>query len=78
MPIALGKVAVEAIREDWLVEDRWWPDRPLRRHYYELVLADGRKRHRPDFELVAPVGEGAVVDGARTGGPGRTVEAALE
>ncbi len=41
-PIALGAVAVEAIREDWLVEDRWWTERPLRRHYYELVLADGR------------------------------------
>ncbi len=41
-PIALGEVAVEAIREDWLVEDRWWTGRPLRRHYYELVLADGR------------------------------------
>lgn len=42
VPIALGEVAVEAIREDWLVEDRWWTGRPLRRHYYELVLADGR------------------------------------
>jgi hypothetical protein len=41
-PIALGEVAVEAIREDWLVEDRWWTGRPLRRHYYELILADGR------------------------------------
>jgi hypothetical protein len=41
-PIALGEVAVEAIREDWLVEDRWWTGNTLRRHYYELVLADGR------------------------------------
>lgn len=33
---------VEAIREEWYVEDRWWTDAPLLRHYYELVLADGR------------------------------------
>ena len=30
---------VEAIREEWLVEDRWWTSAPLRRHYFELVLA---------------------------------------
>jgi hypothetical protein len=41
-PVSVGKLAVEAIREDWLVEDRWWTGRPLRRHYYELVLVDGR------------------------------------
>jgi hypothetical protein len=37
-----ASVAVEAVREDWVVEDRWWTDRPLRRRYFELVLADGR------------------------------------
>ena len=42
LPTALEEVAVEAIREDWLVEDRWWTGRPLHRHYYELVLLDGR------------------------------------
>lgn len=41
-PRAVGGVAVEAVREEWLVEDRWWRPRPLRRHYYELVLAGGR------------------------------------
>jgi len=41
-PVAVGGVAVEAIREEWLVEDRWWTPEPLRRHYYELVLGDGR------------------------------------
>jgi len=34
--------AVEAVREDWVVEDRWWTRRPLRRRYFELVLAAGR------------------------------------
>jgi hypothetical protein len=41
-PGAVGAVTVEAVREDWLVEDRWWTAAPLRRRYYELVLADGR------------------------------------
>jgi hypothetical protein len=41
-PRAVAGVAVETIREEWLVEDRWWTPRPLRRHYFELVLADGR------------------------------------
>ncbi len=42
MPAALGGVAVEAVVEDWVVEDRWWTASPLRRRYFELVLADGR------------------------------------
>ncbi|MCB0877105.1 MAG: hypothetical protein R2718_11635 [Solirubrobacterales bacterium] len=41
-PGAVGAERVEAIREQWLVEDRWWTGDPLRRHYIELVLADGR------------------------------------
>ena len=42
VPLFVASVAVEAIREDWLVEDRWWTDRPVRRRYLELVLEDGR------------------------------------
>jgi hypothetical protein len=41
-PRTLAGIAVETIREDWRVEDRWWTGRPLRRHYYELILANGR------------------------------------
>jgi hypothetical protein len=41
-PRAVEGVAVEAVREEWLVEDRWWTPRPLRRHYFELALTDGR------------------------------------
>ena len=41
-PRRVEAVAVEAVREEWLVEDRWWTPRPLRRHYFELALADGR------------------------------------
>jgi hypothetical protein len=41
-PAAVDSVAVDAVREEWLVEDRWWTPKPLRRRYFELVLADGR------------------------------------
>ena len=41
-PEAVGGRAVEAVRESWLVEDRWWTDAPLRRRYWEVVTADGR------------------------------------
>jgi hypothetical protein len=41
-PAAIDRIPVEAIRETWVVEDRWWTDRPLRRHYFELVLVNGR------------------------------------
>ena len=41
-PLAVGGRAVEAVREQWLVEDRWWTEAPLRRHYLDLVLAGGR------------------------------------
>lgn len=34
--------AVVAVREDWLVQDRWWTDGPIDRHYFELVLEPGR------------------------------------
>jgi hypothetical protein len=33
---------VDSIREQWVVEDRWWTPKPLRRRYFELVLEDGR------------------------------------
>ena len=41
-PEAVGGRAVEAVRESWLVEDRWWSERPLRRRYWEVVTTDGR------------------------------------
>lgn len=41
-PTAVDGVAVEAVREEWVVEDRWWTPHPLGRHYFELMLANGR------------------------------------
>ena len=53
VPAALGRARVEAVREEWVVEDRWWTGEPLRRRYFELVLADGR-----DGVVFRELGEG--------------------
>jgi hypothetical protein len=42
VPVAVEARQVDSVREEWVVEDRWWTGRPLRRRYFELVLADGR------------------------------------
>jgi hypothetical protein len=41
-PLIVDDRTVDAVRESWLIEDRWWTDRPLRRRYYELVTTCGR------------------------------------
>ena len=41
-PVGLARTPVASIAEEWVVEDRWWTGRPIRRRYFELVLADGR------------------------------------
>ena len=41
-PRGVDGTAVETVREEWEVADRWWGPRPLRRRYFELALADGR------------------------------------
>ena len=41
MPVKVGRTAVDSLREQWLVEDRWWTSRPVRRRYFELTLASG-------------------------------------
>ena len=42
VPSEVGGVAVQAVREEWRVEDRWWTPKPLRREYFDLALVDGR------------------------------------
>lgn len=42
VPAELQGVSVESVLEEWVVEDRWWTARPVRRRYFELVLAGGR------------------------------------
>jgi CO dehydrogenase/acetyl-CoA synthase delta subunit len=41
-PFAVDGERVDAVRESWLVEDRWWTDEPLRRRYWEVVTDTGR------------------------------------
>jgi CO dehydrogenase/acetyl-CoA synthase delta subunit len=41
-PVNVDARDVDAVRESWLVEDRWWTDRPLRRRYWEIVTTCGR------------------------------------
>jgi hypothetical protein len=41
-PLAVDGRVVESVRESWLIEDRWWTDRPLRRRYWEVVTVCGR------------------------------------
>jgi hypothetical protein len=43
-PCVVNGERVEAVRESWLVEDRWWSERPLRRRYWELVGERGRNQ----------------------------------
>ena len=42
VPAAVEAREVDSVLEEWVVEDRWWTGRPLRRRYFELVLTDGR------------------------------------
>jgi hypothetical protein len=42
VPLEVDGRRVELVRESWLVEDRWWTARPLRRRYWEVVSTDGR------------------------------------
>jgi hypothetical protein len=42
VPAEVDGQAVAQVRESWLVEDRWWSERPLRRRYWEVVSAGGR------------------------------------
>jgi len=41
-PMLVAGREVDAVRESWLVEDRWWTERPLRRRYWEIVTTCGR------------------------------------
>lgn len=41
-PLEVDGRTVESVRESWLIEDRWWTDRPLRRRYWEVVTTCGR------------------------------------
>ena len=41
-PMVVDQRQVDAVRESWLIEDRWWTEKPLRRRYWEIVTTCGR------------------------------------
>ena len=41
-PVVIADREVDAVRESWLVEDRWWTQTPMRRRYWEIVTTCGR------------------------------------
>ncbi|WP_157260800.1 hypothetical protein [Patulibacter minatonensis] len=41
-PLTVDGEAVDGVVETWLLEDRWWTDRPMRRRMWEVVTARGR------------------------------------
>ncbi|HEV2982513.1 MAG TPA: hypothetical protein VGX51_13880 [Solirubrobacteraceae bacterium] len=55
VPARVDGRAVGLVRECWLVEDRWWTQRPLRRRYWEL-LSDGGRNMVVFEDLCAPPG----------------------
>ena len=64
---------VTDVREDWLVQDRWWTDDPVDRHYFELVVEPGRHLvvFRDERQGIWLTHEGRAADApAKRGGPG--------
>jgi hypothetical protein len=41
-PTSVAGRPVAVLRDEWRVEEGWWTRKPVRRVYYDLVLADGR------------------------------------
>jgi hypothetical protein len=42
-PAAVEGARVLQVREEWHVVDRWWTDAPVRRRYFDVVLASGER-----------------------------------
>jgi hypothetical protein len=41
-PLEVDGQTVAHVLESWLIEDRWWTERPMRRRYWEIVSERGR------------------------------------
>ena len=41
-PVSVNRLAVERVREEWRVVDRWWTEEPVRRRYFDVVLESGQ------------------------------------
>jgi hypothetical protein len=73
VPTRVDGQQVELVRESWLVEDRWWTGRPLRRRYWEVVSVGGRNLvifHDLTARARAGGAHGPVAERRVGGGPG--------
>jgi len=41
-PRSLDGKPVATVRDEWRVDEGWWTGRPVRRRYFDVVMADGR------------------------------------
>lgn len=41
VPRTVNRAAVNIVREEWRVVDRWWTEEPVSRRYFDVVLAGG-------------------------------------
>ncbi len=41
VPVAVNRLQVASVREEWRVVDRWWTPESVRRRYFEVVLETG-------------------------------------
>ncbi len=41
VPMHVAGKAVDTVRDEGRIEDAWWTGDPVRRRYFECVLADG-------------------------------------
>src|SRR2546422_2924718 len=41
LPAPVLELRLELVREEWRVVDRWWPEEPVSRRYFEVVLQSG-------------------------------------
>ena len=51
------------MREQWLVEDRWWTPKPLRRQYFELISPTAATRSSSASRRTRPVAAGGSSSG---------------
>lgn len=41
VPVAVDRVGVARVREEWRVVERWWTALPVKRRYFDVVLVTG-------------------------------------
>jgi hypothetical protein len=42
VPHSLDERPIASVRDEWRVDEGWWTGRPVRRRYFDVVMADGQ------------------------------------